>query len=497
MMELTTLQKFLTSLAPLSRMQYQLWDVQGKMLFPAPAVSPHDPRISKALQKMAGLVAEQKRFRYGKISDQYFLCGFPLSNGQGMLGSLVAFDPEPSSEAPGSPDATREKARTMEKFLGNLATLVQANWMAEEEIQELAEELEQSFEELYLYGKIASQIKTLKLTNHMLVGLITSLLNNLRADIAFAILPERQEFNTFVSKPDIEKRLNNALKFQQKLLDYIPDDAPSLAEKYFIVNDSKENASYQRLHPDPYRFLGVMVAHEDNFYGWLGLVSFNMKEIFRQGELRMMVSLAEQLSVVITNTGLYQDLEQFIINMVKSLVFAIEAKDVYTRGHSERVSRLSMRLAKHLGLKGKAYDELRWASILHDIGKIGIPGEILNKPSRLTDEEYDIVKEHPSKGFEILSPVSQLGGSLKGILHHHERVDGKGYPSGLKGEKIPFNSRIIAVADTYDAISSSRAYRPSKSSDEAMAIVKEVSGSQLDPQVVAALVEIAETEGLQ
>jgi energy-coupling factor transport system substrate-specific component len=156
-----------------------------------------------------------------------------------------------------------------------------------------------------------------------------------------------------------------------------------------------------------------------------------------------------------------------------------------------------MRLAKHLGLKGKAYDELRWASILHDIGKIGIPGEILNKPSRLTDEEYDIVKEHPSKGFEILSPVSQLGGSLKGILHHHERVDGKGYPSGLKGEKIPFNSRIIAVADTYDAISSSRAYRPSKSSDEAMAIVKEVSGSQLDPQVVAALVEIAETEGLQ
>jgi HD-GYP domain-containing protein (c-di-GMP phosphodiesterase class II) len=202
--------------------------------------------------------------------------------------------------------------------------------------------------------------------------------------------------------------------------------------------------------------------------------------------------MAEQLAGFIANMDLHKDLEDFVISMVKSLVFAIEAKDEYTRGHSERVSRYSMLLGAQLGLNEVELGNLKWASILHDIGKIGIPERILNKPDGLTDDEYAVIRGHPQKGIDILRPLEQLAGSVPSILHHHERYDGCGYPKGLKGDEIPLGARIIAVADTFDAINSDRAYRAHRSKEEAMAIIEEVSGSQLDPQMVAAFREVYE-----
>lgn len=496
-MEIPELKKFLTSLTPISQMQYQLWDLNGKMIFPEAKEMPHEPHFIRELQHFAGMVTKQNQYRHVYVGDRHFVYGYPLANGHGLMGALIAIESVPSSEKRDVSDhaLSLQGVSKMESFLANLAEMVQANWVAQDEINELAEELEHTFEDLYLFGKIASQIKSLKFSNEMLKELITNLFNNLRADVAFAFLPKRSAYNTLVTKPHLEDQLKNDLLLYQQLIDRIPADTPSLKEKYFVLNDSIDDPAYRNVFPMPYRFLGVKIEHEEGFFGWLGLVSFNMKEIFRQGELRLMISLAEQLSVVIANTSLYQDLEYFIINMVKSLVFAIEAKDQYTRGHSERVSKLSMRLGERLGLKGKQYDELRWASILHDIGKIGIPESILNKPDRLSDEEFAIIREHPAKGYEILKPVSQLEGSLPGVLHHHEQFDGNGYPNGLKGEEIPLIARIIAVADTFDAISSTRAYRNAKSCHQAMSIISQVSGSQLDPEIVGVLKAIAANEG--
>ena len=228
----------------------------------------------------------------------------------------------------------------------------------------------------------------------------------------------------------------------------------------------------------------------------MGLVSFNLAEIFRRSELRLLNSMAEQIAVVITNSDLYRDLERFVINMVKSLVFAIEAKDDYTRGHSERVCRYSLLMAERLGLDEEQKKVLQWASILHDSGKIGIPESILNKPKGLEDEEYQIIKNHPMKGHTILEPLEQLASSLPGMLHHHERYDGTGYPQGLKGKEIPLEARIIAVADTFDAITSDRAYRPAKSPEDALAAMQEVAGSQLDPDLVKVFKEVY-TQDLQ
>ena len=157
---------------------------------------------------------------------------------------------------------------------------------------------------------------------------------------------------------------------------------------------------------------------------------------------------------------------------------------MYTRGHSERVSTYCMLMGARIGLGKQEYEELKWSSILHDIGKIGIPESILNKKDRLTDAEFEIIKNHPVKGSKILKPIESLTGSLPGIIHHHERFDGSGYPNGLKGEEIPLPARIIAVADTFDAINFSRAYRGASVDKKVLDILEKSAGSQLDPRLV-------------
>ena len=496
-MELKELHNFLTHLTPISHLQYQVWDLDGNRLYPDSEQNGADPALTQAIQGLSRMVLKENRYHHDLFDGRQFMCGYPLANGKGPFRSIIAYETEVRKHAIDASDDSNiwQHAKEMEKFLGSLVKLLQETWEAQEEVNDLAEELDQSFEDLFLYGKIASQIKTLKFSDTMLHSLISSLLINLRADAAFAVIPDKPEFNTLVAQQHLNNRLRNDMGFYQKLIDSIPGEVLEAEDKYYIVNRSGSNPIYKTLSPTEYRFLTVRIEHDEGFYGWLGLVSFNMNDIFRQGELQLLVSLAEQLSVVIANTNLYHDLELFIINMVKSLVFAIEAKDVYTRGHSERVSRLSMRMGKMLGMQGKELEDLRWASILHDIGKIGIPESILNKPGSLTDEEYEVIKEHPVKGFEILKPVDQLICSLPGILHHHERFDGKGYPSGLAGDQIPLAARIIAVADTFDAISSTRSYRSSKSYYKALTIVKEVAGSQLDPEIVSVFSQIVDEAG--
>jgi HD-GYP domain-containing protein (c-di-GMP phosphodiesterase class II) len=330
----------------------------------------------------------------------------------------------------------------------------------------------------------------------MLKDLVDELPETMRTDIAFTWLPDRQEYNALASTTEAAERIPDQDLFVENLIKSVPLNSPSLKEDYFIVNDSTLTPGYQDQAPEPYRFLAVKMKHDGKFYGWMGLVSFNLKEIFRRSELRLLNSMAEQIAVVITNSDLYRDLERFVINMVKSLVFAIEAKDDYTRGHSERVCRYSLLMAERLGLDEEQKKVLQWSSILHDSGKIGIPESILNKPEGLEDEEYQIIKNHPMKGHTILEPLEQLANSLPGMLHHHERYDGTGYPRGLRGKEIPLEARIIAVADTFDAITSDRAYRPAKSPEEALAVMEEVAGSQLDPDLVKVFKEVY-TQDLQ
>jgi HD-GYP domain-containing protein (c-di-GMP phosphodiesterase class II) len=228
----------------------------------------------------------------------------------------------------------------------------------------------------------------------------------------------------------------------------------------------------------------LAVALQRNGGGFLALLHFDGRHSFRTSDAKLVESLAEQIRLATANAELYEDLRLFLMATVKSLVGAIEAKDSYTSGHSERVNLLSMLIGRELDLSPQDQETLRWASILHDVGKIGMPEGILQKPGRLTPEEFQVIKEHPDRGHRLLLPIGQLAQAAAIVRAHHETVDGKGYPLGLKGEEIPLLARIIAVADTFDALTSTRPYRTARPLDHALAEIRRVRGTQLDGSVV-------------
>ena len=180
---------------------------------------------------------------------------------------------------------------------------------------------------------------------------------------------------------------------------------------------------------------------------------------------------------------------ELFLGTVKSLAAAIDGKDPYTRGHSERVSRMSVAIAQRLGLHDDECEKIRISALLHDVGKIGIDDSILKKPAALTDEEYEIMKQHPQKGYKIMSQIPAMKEFLAGMYMHHEMVNGQGYPQGLKGDDIPLMGRIVAVADTFDAMTTDRPYQKAMKFEDALSRIESFVGTRYDPAVVSALSE--------
>lgn len=227
---------------------------------------------------------------------------------------------------------------------------------------------------------------------------------------------------------------------------------------------------------------------------------------FTRQEIGFFTTLANDVAMALSNAKLIQDLQDKIIevhhlyerehnlfiNTAISLAAAIDARDPYTHGHTERVTQYALAIGEELkdipdAKEYKNFSEtLHIAALLHDVGKIGVPDSILNKNSQLTKEEYEKVKEHSITGAAILYPIRELGDIAREVRAHHERFDGNGYPDSTKGEDIPFIARIIAVADTFDAITSDRPYRQKKMAEVAVQIIKDNSGTQFDPIVVSA-----------
>lgn len=218
------------------------------------------------------------------------------------------------------------------------------------------------------------------------------------------------------------------------------------------------------------------------------------RSTFGTGDQRLLETLSHQVATAMENAQLYARIKQGFFGTVEALAEAIEKKDRYTGGHTKRVVHYSMCIAKYLELTPEQQERIRLGAVLHDVGKIGVEDAILKKEAPLTPDEWKVMQRHPELGSDILGRVDGLEDVLGAMRSHHERWDGKGYPDGLKGEAIPFLARIIAVADTYDAMVSTRPYRKGLPADFAYQEITKHSGTQFDPTVVEAFRKAFERE---
>jgi putative nucleotidyltransferase with HDIG domain len=232
----------------------------------------------------------------------------------------------------------------------------------------------------------------------------------------------------------------------------------------------------------------VPLRMQKRLIGWLGAASFTPGKRFTEGQRKLLAIVSSRAAAAIENARLYEDLRSTFQQTIQSLATTIDKMDHYTRGHSERVALYASRLARWVGLDEKQVEIVRQAALMHDIGKVGCVMN-LNKPGKLTAPEYEAFQQHPRYGKEILDPIKFLAPVIPGVFLHHERWDGRGYPLGLRQNDIPLIARIITVADTYDAMTSDRAYRRALPHEVALSEIEHCSGSQFDPDLTGIFVE--------
>lgn len=211
-------------------------------------------------------------------------------------------------------------------------------------------------------------------------------------------------------------------------------------------------------------------------------------------DLRLIETAAVYTSAFLENANLYSSQQSLFMGTIEALAAAIDAKDAYTCGHSRRVAYLGEMLARAAGANPEQSERVRISGLVHDVGKIGVPEVVLCKAGRLTDDEFELIKQHPVIGHKILRDIPQLVDVLPGVLYHHERYDGKGYPDGLSGERIPWVARVLGICDTFDAMSSTRAYRPAMPRERTLAEIERCAGAQFDPQLAKIFLTLDLTE---
>ncbi len=239
------------------------------------------------------------------------------------------------------------------------------------------------------------------------------------------------------------------------------------------------------------QFFGIPLIVDGETMGVLATVEAPVDHLDADREEFLML-LAQQVAMAVHKAELSRQLRESYLDTIRTLAAAIDAKDSYTHGHSERVCSYAVAIALEMGLSSEEIERIENAALLHDLGKISIADAILTKPARLTEEEFAEIKTHPARGVRILEPVDTLQNILHFVLHHHERYDGRGYPSGLQGDAIPLGARILCVADSFDAMTSGRPYQKARPLEEALKELRSCARQQFDPEVVAAFERVCE-----
>jgi len=280
------------------------------------------------------------------------------------------------------------------------------------------------------------------------------------------------------------EELNSVREASLKTLLRASPDVPMVLEPVF----NPEHAAFAALghnalvHPVKHngKVAGVLIAGEKR----------GSDRAVSSVDMKLINATATHVSIYLENASLYDNLNAMFLGTLEALTASIDAKDRYTCGHSQRVAHLTRALAEELGHDEAALQRMHIAGLVHDVGKIGVPESVLLKPGRLTQDEFAWIRLHPEIGYRILKDIPQLKDVLPGVLHHHERWDGRGYPHGLAGTQIPLLARLIALADSFDAMSSSRTYREAMSRPKVLEEIRRNAGTQFDPDLVPAFLRL-------
>ncbi len=355
------------------------------------------------------------------------------------------------------------------------------------------------FKQKYEYNQVVSTATEVLRARINPLGIGTYLLETIDETVRtqkgwiMTLDPSNQEF-TVTAALNVSVDLQMSLKFDQDshLVEYLDAtgkpinlDNPNETALQRKV-DRREYQSLQELGID----LIIPLLGKGKLIGILFVGKKQSGDMFTHNDMELLITLCNQAAISLENTRLYDELQASYLSTVRSLVTALEAKDEYTKGHSERVAKYTKEISLELGFSQPEAHLLYEVSLLHDVGKIGISEQILNKPAKLTSKEFNQIRSHAVIGERILSGVESLKSGLSAIRHHHERLNGSGYPDGLSQINIPLQARILAVADAYDAMTTKRPYRPAMSNDEAIQELKTHSCEQFDPRVVRAFISI-------
>lgn len=349
---------------------------------------------------------------------------------------------------------------------------------ADFELDSLAEELDAVYEELSLLHDVARQLRISLDPIELAQLCLNRLHRSLGADGCAVMLYDRDRearFSVSGSVPLDSESL-------PELLAMYPDHDWS---RPLVRNHFHETVS-ARLFPELKNFVVATVLDGPEPLGWIVAANSLDQPEFGSVEASLLSSIALILGTHVRNTLLFLEQEELLVAFVRSLVSSLDAKDSYTRGHSERVALIARRLSRELGVSVREQESVHLTSLLHDIGKIGVSDAVLRKAGQLSHRESEELQRHPRIGAEILSGLKNLQHIIPGVLHHHESFDGQGYPDGLKGEGIPLTARIVAVADAYDAMRSDRPYRGGLPLDQVENVLADGSGRQWDPELVRA-----------
>lgn len=399
----------------------------------------------------------------------------------------------------GDADSARADGEHFAEMLKLLAEKFQAETKAEEQIVKVSTELSQTYEELVLLHRLSTNMKVTEADSNFLQMACDSLTEIVFVE-GIAVLIEKiidgeQQWVIAAGSGLIDMDEQTAVVLHCRLAEEISSGKEALLDsevdsalKYDwpervkniiavpLFGKEKAESHFTGAGRDGNRMIGLMVA-----------VNRIGKQDFDSTDIKLFNSVAGGCAVFIENGRLFRDLKELFIGSLKALTSSIDAKDKYTHGHSERVAFISRWIAERLAVAEPMEEEqihkIYLAGLLHDIGKIGIDESVLRKTGKLTDEEYASIRKHPSIGAGILREIKQMHDIMPGVLSHHERVDGKGYPDGLAGDQIPLTGRIVCLADSFDAMTSKRTYRDAMNVERALAEIERGLGTQFDEKI--------------